>query len=80
MKTMTDRETISTYLTDLWSTMLSKQPDTKDDFFELGGNSLTAIKMIMNVQSDLKVELAAETFLEDPSIENLTNCIIKAKL
>lgn len=78
-QSMTEREAIFDYLTDLWKTILAKETDAKSNFFEMGGNSLTALKMIMKVQADLNVELAAETFFEEPCIENLTTHIMNSR-
>ena len=74
---ITEHQVVSQYLTDLWKKILGKEVNSTDNFFDLGGNSLTAIEMIMEVQSAYNVELDLETFFEKPYIANLANTVIE---
>ena len=72
----TDHRTVTSYLLGLWTEILHKDVGTTDDFFEVGGDSLSAIRMIVEVQKTYKVEIEMETFFEVPSVERLANLIV----
>jgi hypothetical protein len=46
-----------------------------DDFFELGGDSLLAFRMLARVRAALLVEIAAETFLDDPTVAGVASAV-----
>lgn len=71
-----EEQSVLPYLVSLWEKTLDKQDiDLEDDFFELGGSSLSGIQMMSEVQSDLKAEIELENFFENPSIRNLARLI-----
>jgi acyl carrier protein len=74
---MMEQQAIASNLTELWQKLLKSPVGPQDDFFELGGDSLAAIRMILEVQSAYRVELDAETFFEAPCIANLTKAIVE---
>ena len=76
-QTVEGQQAISGYLTDLWKSILGRDVDPEADFFESGGNSLSAIRMIMAVQTTYNVELDLETFFEEPTVANLTATILR---
>lgn len=45
--------------------------DADSDFFELGGDSLLATRVLSAIARDFGVELSYEDFLENPSAEGL---------
>jgi len=69
---------VTHYLTGLWTRLLGKEVTPVDDFFDLGGDSLTGINMIMEVQSTFHVDLDLETFFEGPCINQLAATIVSA--
>jgi len=42
-----------------------------DDFFELGGDSLRATKVVVRVLKELKIEIALKTLFQAPTIAQL---------
>lgn len=65
---------------DIWSNILEKnQIDIRDDFFELGGNSLQAIRLLHEVSETFHVDLDMEDFLENPTVNHLVKTIMHLK-
>jgi len=74
-----ERQAISSYLTELWQKILQRPVDPAADFFEVGGDSMGAVRMVMEVQSFYKVEIDVETFFVEPTIERLADIIEHSK-
>ena len=54
----------------LWSELLDFEPiGRQDDFFELGGNSMLAVRFVQLVQSRLDVPLEAGVLSAHPTLE-----------
>jgi amino acid adenylation domain-containing protein len=67
-------------LADIWQNLLGfEQIGIHDDFIELGGDSLKAIKMINHVHKKLDVPVSLTQFFKKPTIENLHQCITAAE-
>lgn len=63
-------------LSKIWSEILSKDKiGIKDDFFELGGDSLKVTQIISRVRDCFKIELNQVEIFENPTIENLASII-----
>jgi thioesterase domain-containing protein/acyl carrier protein len=63
---------METRLAAMWQSALSiDQVGRKDSFFELGGDSLRAIDLLMRVEKELGVVLPASTIIDHPTIEQL---------
>ncbi len=73
-----DPEIASRGLHDLWSTLLKKSVGARDDFFDAGGDSLTAIRMLQRVQAEYRKELDIPTFFERPTIARLVEMLVEA--
>jgi amino acid adenylation domain-containing protein len=64
------------YLTGLWQDLLRLDNlGVKDDFFELGGNSLLAIQMIVRIEKDKDKQLPLVSVFENATIEKLSKLI-----
>ncbi len=64
-------------LLQIWESLLNKNNICiTDNFFEIGGKSLLAIKMFSLIDKNLKVKISPITLLEHPSIEALSKYII----
>ena len=63
-------------LAQLWSLVLHVHPiGVKDNFFDLGGNSLLAIQLLFRVRQALNVDLPLRILLEDPTIAHLAQAV-----
>jgi hypothetical protein len=67
------RGPVEALLADLWADVLAVQKvGVHDDFFELGGNSLTAADLLTSTQAVLGAQLpSARLFFENPTIAGL---------
>lgn len=69
-----------TALAGIWEEVLNKKElSTKDDYFELGGNSLTAIIIIRKVIDEMKVSLPLKELFGRRTIERLAQYIDEAE-
>ena len=66
-----EKSAVEQRLTDIWKSLLDAEPRRDDSFFDLGGSSLTALTMIVEVQSAFGVEVDVRAFFESPTIATL---------
>jgi acyl-CoA synthetase (AMP-forming)/AMP-acid ligase II len=62
----------------IWSELLQvdyEKLGTLDDFFQLGGNSILAIKLVRQINSILNIECSVSTILEHKNILNISKAI-----
>ncbi|HEV8316460.1 MAG TPA: condensation domain-containing protein [Vicinamibacterales bacterium] len=70
------RVSIESTLVAIWSEVLGRPSiDVHDDFFELGGDSLTAIRILSRLQTALDVTVTMEQVLSSPTIVALAASI-----
>jgi acyl carrier protein len=50
-----------------------------DDFFALGGHSLTAMRLISRVRSTLQMDLAIHTVFEEPTVAKMAAALTECK-
>ena len=63
-------------LAKIWSEILNIQPvGIKDNFFEIGGNSLSAIHLIASIEQQFAKELPLSAVLTNPTIEEFANLL-----
>jgi amino acid adenylation domain-containing protein len=63
-------------LVDIWQEVLSVAPiGIRDNFFDLGGHSLAAVRMFARLEGELGVALPLVTLFEGPTIESLATFI-----
>jgi len=65
-------------LTELWSEELDLKKEivsVNTSFFELGGNSINAIKIINRIKNEFKVEIKLRNFYDDPTIKGISEVI-----
>ena len=66
------RDTVEFELARIWSGILGiESVGTLDNFFSLGGDSLSAVQLISQVSCSFQVELAMQTLIESPTIASL---------
>jgi aryl carrier-like protein len=57
-------------LVNIWSNVLGIEPvGIRDNFFDFGGQSLRATRVLTRVRSELGVELGLTALLKNPTIE-----------
>ncbi|MDC8004730.1 amino acid adenylation domain-containing protein [Aureisphaera galaxeae] len=58
---------------DIWETILNRtQIGIKDDYFELGGNSLNALKIISRMNEEFEVKLSIKNLFSHTNVESLS--------
>lgn len=64
-------------LLSLWEQHTLQPANIEVDFFESGGDSLSAIKMIVEIQKLYNVDISLESFMRNPTVlflfENIQN-------
>lgn len=70
------RNDIEQGLAKIWSEILNHQPvGVKDNFFEIGGNSLSGIHLIAAIEQQFGKELPLSAVLTHPTIEELAHLL-----
>ena len=65
----------------IWEEVLQKENIAiNDDFFALGGHSLTAIQLIIRIEKNFGVKLNLRILLSKPTIDSLSEEISTLKL
>jgi surfactin family lipopeptide synthetase A len=60
----------------IWAAILqTEQLGVSDSFFDLGGNSLRAVEMIMRILVEFQTDIAVETIYENPTIRMIAALI-----
>lgn len=71
------RNPIESQLVELWEQVLGITPiGVKDDFFNLGGDSLAAVEMVTEIQALHGLRLEASALIQASTIEQLANLIV----
>lgn len=75
-KEVADSNPISNAVRNIWESILEcKIHEENPDFFEVGGNSLSAIQVLTRIWEIFAVQIDAIEFYEEPTIEGLANKI-----
>jgi thioesterase domain-containing protein/acyl carrier protein len=70
------RNALELKLTHVWETTLGIQPiSVTDDFFDLGGNSLVAVRLIAQIWKDFGEKVPIDALFEGATIEQLAQTI-----
>lgn len=76
-----DANSLEAQLRQLWAELLGRSDVTDNqNFFELGGESLLATRMLARVFDQTGVEIALSAFFDSPSIAGLADLIVTAQL
>jgi acyl carrier protein len=68
-------------LAEIWQAILGRKEPVgiKDSFFELGGNSIKAIRILSRVVKEFGLVIPTQKMFEYPTIEHLANHILNAQ-
>ena len=73
------RVSVEAEVAELWSAMLGvKQIGVHDDFFDLGGNSLMAMRMIAEIERIWGRRIPFQALLATPTVENVASVLMSA--
>jgi acyl carrier protein len=70
-----EKSSVEQRLTDIWKSLLGVDARPDESFFDLGGSSLTALTMIVDVQAAFGVEVDVTAFFQTPTIATLARTI-----
>lgn len=74
------RNEIEAKLVTIWSEILEKEKiGIRDNFFDLGGHSLKATRVLSKIQEEFDVKIDLKNLFIDPTIEHLSNYIDTVK-
>lgn len=75
-KTISPRNDVESKLLSIWEMLLGqKNISVEDNYFEIGGKSLMAVKMVNLIESEFKVKLPITVLLFNPTIASLAKQI-----
>ncbi len=66
-------------LAELWAKVLGVSASRQDDFFTLGGDSLSAMRVLGMVRDRFRVSISLARFFRQPSLAGLAECIETAE-
>ncbi len=73
------RNEIESRLLDIWQKELAIQElSVLDDFFEIGGDSLKAVQLVLSINKTLDLNLPLQVLFEDPTVADLARRIDSA--
>ncbi len=71
-ETITPRNRTEEQLVKIWKDLLDlEQVGLKDDFFDVGGHSLIAIRVVLAIRKQLEIDLEIKDLFENATIESL---------
>ena len=75
--TSVDRSEIETVISTLWKNLLEiNQVAPTDNFFDLGGNSMAALKLILEVENTFGLEsLTPEQVYSEPTLDGMITAV-----
>ncbi|WP_066383167.1 non-ribosomal peptide synthetase [Anabaena sp. CA = ATCC 33047] len=70
------RESIELQLKNIWEEILQIRPiGVKNNFFEVGGHSLLAVRLIARIEKSFQQKIPLSAFLKNPTIEHLAGIL-----
>ena len=70
------RSSIESRISDIWKEILSRDKiDVHDNFFDIGGHSLKAVRVSSQIHCELGVEINLRTLFQHPTISSLSGVI-----
>jgi acyl carrier protein len=74
------RNEVEEELVNIWQQVFNTEEKIgiRDNFIELGGNSISAIKILSKISKEYGIVISVRKMFENPTIENLANEILNA--
>lgn len=70
------RDTLELKLAEIWQEILGvSEVGIKDNFFEIGGHSLLAVRLLAKIEKKFNREIQLVSLFQDPTIEHLSNLL-----
>ena len=70
------RNTLELKISQIWSQIINVQPiGIQDNFFEIGGHSLLAVRLITKIEQQFERKLPLTTLFQNPTIEKLASLL-----
>ncbi|MFJ1618482.1 amino acid adenylation domain-containing protein [Streptomyces sp. NPDC088251] len=69
------RNFVEEQIAEIWTDLLGCPADVHDNFFQRGGNSILAIRLIAQVQSAFEVDISVRAVFETPTIAGIGEAI-----
>jgi len=70
------RDELELELTNIWENILGKKPiSVKDNFFDVGGHSLLAVRLLAQIEKAFGKNLPLAALFQSPTIEQLANIV-----
>jgi condensation domain-containing protein/phosphopantetheine binding protein len=70
---------VLTAIADIWEGLLGTRPEPGSSFFEMGGGSLTAARLLARIRRDLRVELTLTDVITNPQLTALAAVVERAR-
>ncbi|PSB01759.1 non-ribosomal peptide synthetase [Merismopedia glauca CCAP 1448/3] len=75
-KPISPRELVELQLTQIWESLLTIRPiGVTDNFFEIGGHSLLAVRLVAQIEQYFNYQIPVAKLLQEPTIERLAAII-----
>ncbi|MEU2908199.1 phosphopantetheine-binding protein, partial [Streptomyces globisporus] len=62
-------------IADIWSELLGTRVGVEDSFFQSGGNSILAIRLISRIQEEFDIDFKVRTVFEGPTVARLAAAV-----
>lgn len=59
----------------LWEAILERSIGPEENFFQVGGHSLSATRLLSRVRSTFKVDISMQMFFNSPTVRGMTNAV-----
>jgi acyl carrier protein len=73
MRIVADSKTIQDIRV-LWADIFGRPIGDEENFFAIGGDSLSAVNLVLALQKQRNVQIELEAFFADPTIAGLARC------
>ena len=79
----TDRNALFAALSEIWSALLGvdvADVSSSTNFFELGGDSLTAVRLVGSISSELGIQMHVRDVFDHPTLDEYVDIVARGRL